>query len=101
MFGLCGMAHGRTRFTPGNRMSIQILIDMNLSPNWVDELPSRGWPSVHWCTTGDPRATDREIMDWARTNGHVFTHDLDFGTMLALTHADLKFVKVSRRAHRL
>ena len=27
-------------------------------------------------------------MDWARSNGYVvFTHDLDFGTMLALTHA--------------
>ena len=27
-------------------------------------------------------------MAWARTNGYsVFTHDLDFGTMLALTHA--------------
>ena len=27
-------------------------------------------------------------MDWARANAHlVFAHDLDFGTMLALTHA--------------
>ena len=27
-------------------------------------------------------------MAWALANGHVvFTHDLDFGTMLALTHA--------------
>ena len=27
-------------------------------------------------------------MGWARDNGHVvFTHDLDFGTLLALTHA--------------
>ncbi len=27
-------------------------------------------------------------MDWALANDHVvFTHDLDFGTMLALTHA--------------
>ena len=27
-------------------------------------------------------------MEWARTSGFVvFTHDLDFGTMLALTHA--------------
>lgn len=27
-------------------------------------------------------------MSWARTNGHiVFTHDLDFGVSLALTHA--------------
>jgi len=33
------------------------------------------------------RATDRSIMDWAESNGYmVFTHDLDFGTLLALTH---------------
>lgn len=69
-------------------MSIQLLIDMNLSPDWVNELSKHGWTSVHWSTVGDRRATDREIMDWARTNAHVvFTHDLDFGTMLALTHA--------------
>ena len=31
---------------------------------------------------------DHDIMEWARSNGFVvFTHDLDFGTMLALTHA--------------
>lgn len=69
-------------------MSLQILIDMNLSPDWVDELTKHGWMSVHWSTVGDPKATDREIMEWARINAHVvFTHDLDFGTMLALTHA--------------
>ena len=69
-------------------MSVKILVDMNLSPDWVPVLTGRGWPAVHWSTVGDPRATDRVIMDWAIANGHVvFTHDLDFGTMLALTHA--------------
>jgi len=28
-------------------MSIQILIDMNLSPDWVDELTNHGWAAVH------------------------------------------------------
>ena len=69
-------------------MTIRIVIDMNLSPAWVDELTAQGWASVHWSMIGDPRATDRAIVDWARANGYVvFTHDLDFGTMLALTHA--------------
>jgi predicted nuclease of predicted toxin-antitoxin system len=37
---------------------------------------------------GEPHASDRVIMDWAVRAGYtVFTHDLDFGTMLALTHA--------------
>jgi predicted nuclease of predicted toxin-antitoxin system len=69
-------------------MSVQIVIDMNLSPDWVNELSKHGWTSVHWSAIGDPRAADRVIMDWAQANDHVvFTHDLDFGTMLALTHA--------------
>jgi predicted nuclease of predicted toxin-antitoxin system len=69
-------------------MNIQILIDMNLSPDWVNELATHGCRSVHWSTIGDPKAADRVIMDWALANGYVvFTHDLDFGTMLALTHS--------------
>lgn len=69
-------------------MSVQILIDMNLSPDWVPLLQRHGWTAIHWSTVGDPRATDRTIVDWAAANGYiVFTHDLDFGTMLALTHA--------------
>jgi predicted nuclease of predicted toxin-antitoxin system len=61
---------------------------MNLPPEWITELAGHGWSAVHWSTVGDPCAEDAEIMSWARSNGYaVFTHDLDFGTMLALTHA--------------
>lgn len=68
-------------------MSISVLIDMNLSPEWVPLLKNAGWSATHWSTVGDPRATDRVIMDWAQAHGHVvFTHDLDFGALLALTH---------------
>jgi predicted nuclease of predicted toxin-antitoxin system len=67
-------------------MSVSILLDMNLSPDWVAFLGQHGWSAVHWSTVGDPRATDREIMDWALANGFaVLTHDLDFGMILALT----------------
>ncbi|MEI7923744.1 MAG: DUF5615 family PIN-like protein [Planctomycetota bacterium] len=66
---------------------IRILIDMNLSPNWVEAFIAHGWPALHWASIGDPSARDREIMDWARVNDYIiFTHDLDFGTILALTH---------------
>jgi predicted nuclease of predicted toxin-antitoxin system len=69
-------------------MSVKILIDMNLSPDWVPFLQQHGWSAVHWSNVGDPRAGDRILLDWALTNNHiVFTHDLDFGTALALTHA--------------
>lgn len=65
-----------------------ILIDMSLSVEWVEELNSHGWAAIHWSTVGDGAAPDAEIMAWALANSHVvFTHDLDFGTMLALTHA--------------
>ena len=68
-------------------MSVKILIDMNLSPDWVPVLKRHGWSAVHWSTIGDPRASDRVIMDWALRHDYiVFTHDLDFGTMLALSH---------------
>lgn len=70
-------------------MSIKLLIDMNLSPRWTGMLRSHGWESVHWSEIGDPGAPDREIMDWARTHGYsVFTHDLDFGAILAVTQAE-------------
>ena len=68
---------------------MKILIDMNLSPDWVAALTAENIESVHWSTIGDPRAEDTEIMDYARANDYVvFTHDLDFGTILALTQAE-------------
>ena len=68
-------------------MRPKLLLDMNLSPKWVPVLRMHGWQAVHWSDVGDPRASDREIMDWAAAHGHVvFTHDLDFATMLALSH---------------
>ena len=41
---------------------------------------------MHWSQVGDPGASDKEIMDWAAAHHYiVFTHDLDFGTMLAFS----------------
>lgn len=59
---------------------------MNLSPLWVESLKKHGIASLHWSSIGKPNASDEEIMEWARKNQYVvFTHDLDFGTILALT----------------
>jgi predicted nuclease of predicted toxin-antitoxin system len=61
---------------------------MNLSPQWVEYLKARGIEAEHWSALGDPRSTDREILAYARDRGLVvFTHDLDFGNILAVTHA--------------
>ena len=68
---------------------MKILVDMNLSPDWVTALTNHRITAVHWSTVGDPRAEDALIMNWARENGYVvFTHDLDFGAVLALTQAE-------------
>jgi len=69
-------------------MSLRMVVDMNLSAEWIPLLEQAGWTAVHWSAVGDPRADDPTIMAWAAANDHVvFTHDLDFGTTLALTHA--------------
>jgi predicted nuclease of predicted toxin-antitoxin system len=69
-------------------MTIKVLVDMNLSPEWVSTLTDGGWETVHWSAVGDPRSPDTEIMAWALARGYiVFTHDLDFGAALAVTHA--------------
>lgn len=68
---------------------MKLLIDMNLSPQWIEVFERNGWQAVHWSSVGDPRSADRVIMDWARANQYVvFTHDLDFGTLLAVTQAE-------------
>lgn len=65
---------------------MKILVDMNLTPGWCEVLRSAGFQAVHWCEVGDPHARDCEIMEWAATNNYVvFTHDLDFGMLLAAT----------------
>lgn len=69
-------------------MSVRVVVDMNLSAEWVPLLARAGWPALHWSEVGDPGAEDTTIMAWAPAEGRVvFTHDLDFGTALALTHA--------------
>ena len=68
---------------------MKILVDMNLSPDWIEVFARHGLSAFHWSTIGDPRAEDPILFQWARANGYiVFTHDLDFGTLLALTQAE-------------
>jgi predicted nuclease of predicted toxin-antitoxin system len=67
---------------------MKLVVDMNLSPLWVEALRQVGHDAVHWSQVGDARASDREIMAWARARDRVvLTHDLDFTAVLALTRA--------------
>jgi predicted nuclease of predicted toxin-antitoxin system len=68
---------------------MKILIDMNLSPDLVNVLENDGFEAIHWPSVGEINARDRDIMTWAKSNGYiVLTHDLDFGTILAVTQAE-------------
>ncbi|HEY9631025.1 MAG TPA: DUF5615 family PIN-like protein [Coleofasciculaceae cyanobacterium] len=68
---------------------MKVLIDMNLSPDWCQALSQFNIESIHWSNVGDPTAPDTILMAWAKSNGYVvFTHDLDFGSILAATQAE-------------
>jgi predicted nuclease of predicted toxin-antitoxin system len=68
---------------------MKLLVDMNLSPRWVDTLRDAGWDAVHWSSIGRGNEPDAEIMRYAAQNGYtVLTHDLDFSAILAATHGD-------------
>ncbi|MCX6998508.1 MAG: DUF5615 family PIN-like protein [Kiritimatiellaeota bacterium] len=63
---------------------MKIVIDMNLPPVWVQVLAQAGHTATYWASVGSPQAKDREILTWARQRQQVvFTHDLDFGAILA------------------
>jgi predicted nuclease of predicted toxin-antitoxin system len=68
---------------------MKLVFDMNLSPNWLAWLMPHGFDAVHWESIGASNASDETIMNWARAESRiVVTNDLDFGQILALTHAN-------------
>ena len=67
---------------------MKLLVDMNLSPRWVELLNKSQFHALHWTQAGYARALDAEIMAYAERNDYVvLTNDLDFGAILAVTHA--------------
>lgn len=72
---------------------MKLLLDMNLSPKWVGFLTAAGFDAVHWSAIGAVNALDADIMRHARERGCVVvTCELDFGTILAVTHGKLPSV---------
>jgi predicted nuclease of predicted toxin-antitoxin system len=68
---------------------MKLLVDMNLSPRWVNVLARAGIETAHWSTLGPANAPDSEIMNYAKLEGYVvLTHDLDFSAILAATKGD-------------
>jgi predicted nuclease of predicted toxin-antitoxin system len=63
---------------------VKLLVDMNLSPSWVERLARHGFEAVHWSTIGAATAPDVEILTWANEHEFVLiTNDLDFSGILA------------------
>jgi predicted nuclease of predicted toxin-antitoxin system len=67
---------------------VKFLIDMNLSPRWVAVFGEAGIEAAHWSNVGAADASDSEILGSTSANDYVvLTHDLDFGTILAITQS--------------
>jgi predicted nuclease of predicted toxin-antitoxin system len=81
---------------PGARKSrrfrlpdVKMVIDMNLPPRWIDFFSEHGLTSRHWSDIVKANAIDSDILVWGKDNQYIiFTHDLDFGTILAVTQAN-------------
>jgi predicted nuclease of predicted toxin-antitoxin system len=68
---------------------VKLLVDMNLSPSWVERLVGHGFEPVHWSTIGAATAPDVEILTWANEHHFVIiTNDLDFSAILAAGAVD-------------
>lgn len=68
---------------------MRLLVDMNLSPSWIGFLRDSGLEAEHWSQVGSPDAPDSEVMSYAAAHGYmVLTHDLDFGSILAVTRGE-------------
>lgn len=76
---------------------MRLLVDVCLSTEWIPFLAERGVDAVHWSSVGPRSADDEVIFAHAAAHGYViFTHDLDFGTLLALTAASCPSVIQAR-----
>jgi len=65
---------------------MRLLVDMNLSPDWVPLLKSRDWEAVHGSSLGRGNEPDPDLLAWARANNHIVrTQDLDFSQILYAT----------------
>jgi len=79
---------------------MKLLIDMNLSPRWLDTLADAGFQRPLVCCR-KASAPDLEIADYAAANGFVIlTNDLDFAAILAISNRKKPSV-IQLRAHDL
>jgi len=67
---------------------IKILLDQGLPRSSVKILNDEGWDTIHTGDSGLSRATDRQILEYAREEKRVIiTMDADFHTILSTENA--------------
>jgi predicted nuclease of predicted toxin-antitoxin system len=67
---------------------MKLLLDACMPLDWLDFLNEHKQECVAWLRIGAPNAPDTDIMQYANENNFVvLTHDLDFGTLLAISNA--------------
>jgi predicted nuclease of predicted toxin-antitoxin system len=77
---------------------VKILIDMSLSPLWVEFLAEVGLEAVHWSELGRTDACDVELLEFAaREKWVVFSNDFAFGAILAASQTGRASVIQVRR----
>ena len=66
---------------------MKILIDMNLSPKWVDFLIGNDIEAIHWLNVGAHDDSDTDIISYAKIHDYtILTNDLDFGFLHAINY---------------
>jgi len=66
---------------------MKLLLDVNITLKYAALLAERGVEALRWSDVGAMNELDSEIMDYAFENDFiVLTCDLDFGTILSVTH---------------
>jgi predicted nuclease of predicted toxin-antitoxin system len=65
---------------------MKVLIDLNLTPRWVELLAGAGIEAVHWAKVGSKSTPDPGILTYAAKNDFVLlSHDLDLNAILAVS----------------
>ena len=71
------------------KLFMKLLVDMNLSPAWVESLQAQGYEAMHWTSMESPRSPDVELMRFALKRGWtVFTNDLEVDALLSHIRGD-------------
>ncbi len=56
---------------------MKVVLDMNMSPEWVDVLNGEDIEAIHWSNVANWRADDDEIVRWASANGQAILPLID------------------------